>query len=71
MHRFSVIPIESIGSKFQIVAIDAGDVLSIVNRSAFEDFDIWRDGKYAFSVRKHGCAEFWTIFQRLASVVKA
>jgi hypothetical protein len=65
MHRFKVVPLGNIQARFHVIGVDAGDVIAMANRTAYSDFDIWRDGEYAFSLRKDQREEFWTIFQRI------
>jgi hypothetical protein len=63
MHRFTICPTDMSYPSAEIIAIDAGEVLSIVDRLNCHDADVLQDGVYSFSVRQ--CSSgMWSIHRR-------
>jgi len=57
-------PVDCDVPPFDLFAEDAKAVLQITCEIGCPETDIYCDGDYAFSLRLHGRARFWTVFQR-------
>jgi hypothetical protein len=65
MHRFRIIPKDAIDTSFEIDGVDGSAALNVVSRTPYCEADVWRDGRYAFSVRKEGLqGVFWAVFRK-------
>ncbi|WP_395331763.1 hypothetical protein WBP06_03135 [Novosphingobium sp. BL-8H] len=67
MHRFTIVPVDTSYQLVEIIALDAGAVLPLIERLGCGEVHVHRDRTYIFSAQPNGTG-LWSIFRQTDAV---